>query len=110
MKTEIKYAKMREVGEILDKYDRYHVELRPKHGEVSIGGEYMDPFFRAEGLRGWLRAMREEATVQDAIEVGKAAIRLAVKKWNSRREWQVHRDPDSTANWLEGLILRIMNR
>ena len=89
------YSVMRLIGTEADRADAEHLRLRPRYGEIAVGGAHMDPFFRSEALNGLLRALRTGANPTDAIIVGNAEANLAIKIWNkSRRDYQVHRAVD----------------
>lgn len=89
-----------------------HLELRPVYPDIEVGGEHMDPFFVAEAIRECMGALRRGATVEDAIKEGETASTAAVKIWNSRRGFQVHRWENTAHARLFGLVnlfLRVQN-
>ena|ERR1700677_3793746 len=90
-----------------DEYDRLneaHHKLLPPHGTIPAGGEHMDPFFRMEAIRGCQKALREGKTEQEAIEAGAAEAGIAVRIWNARREYQVHRWDGFGEGYLQDLL------
>lgn len=75
------------------------------------GGDWMDDFFKAEALRGFLTAYRDpKATIEKAIEDGKIISTIAVKIWNKRREWQVHRCEETAHRFLENTVWAIKRK
>lgn len=69
----------------------------------------MDPFFRAEALRGTIAALRSGKTVEESIADGVAVCEIAVKLWNAQREWQVHRSNCFADTYVRGVITRFKN-
>lgn len=55
------------------------------------GGEYMDLFFRVEGLRVVLQSLRAGGGVDDAVAAGQEASSQAVRIWNSQQAYQIQR-------------------
>ncbi len=89
---ELLYAAMREIDAQSMKYEHEHRRLSPPYGSVAVGGAHMDPFFRAEGLRGFLRGLRDKKSPEEAEQMGCEAGAFAINKWNnSRLDYVVHR-------------------
>ena len=64
----------------------------------------MDPFFRAEGLRGVIGGLRAGNPLEEAIRDGIALYEIAVQLWNVKHEWQVHRSPDFGEDYIRGVV------
>lgn len=64
----------------------------------------MDTFFRMEAIRGCMSALRLGKPLQEAVDDGKKTSEIAVKKWNDRREYQVHRWHETAHEYLDTLI------
>ena len=97
---------LRRIGEELDKQLKEHRALLPRWDEIPVGGAHMDPFFRAEALRGLLSALRKRVPIVLAIEAGVAEAKAAIAIWNRRREYQVHR----WDGWVEGYLHSVIRR
>lgn len=82
-----------------------HWANAPRNGKIPIGGgQWMDSFFRMEAIRGCQSALRSGASLQEAIKAGQKESRAAVKIWNARREYQVHRWEETAFDYLERLV------
>ena len=105
--------KLRRVAlEVLqDEYDSLasrHSKAAPRDGAVPVGGgDWMDCFFRMEGVRGALSALGRGASLQDAIQEGKVVSEIAVRIWNKKREWQVHRWDKTVYDYLDKLHKKV---
>lgn len=95
------YAVMRDMDTKAERANARHMELRPRYGEIAVGGAHMDPFFEYEGLRAMLRDLHDGGTPLHACVVGNEAANYAIGRWNASREWQVHRAKDSERTALE---------
>lgn len=101
------YVIMRDMDAKAERANTRHMELRPRYGEIAVGGAHMDPFFEYEGIRGMLRALRDGMTPSDACAAGNEAANYAIGRWNASREWQVHRAKDSERTALKYQCLRL---
>jgi hypothetical protein len=91
--------------EIRQKLWERHRAAAPLSGCIPVGGgEWVDTFFRLEAIDGCLRVLRAGRTLSEAVSAGKEASREAVKKWNQRREYQVHRWEETAFDWLDTVI------
>lgn len=98
--------------EMLRKLDNKYLDLNEKHynnaprgGSLPIGGgEWMDTFFRMEALRGMMNALRDGKSLNESVSDGKAVSEIAVKIWNTRREWQVHRYIKTAHSYLDRVV------
>lgn len=87
-----RFAILRFLDDEYQKLYAKHYELSPKNGEIPVGGgDWMDMFFRTEGLRGMINKLDSNGTIKEALEDGKTVSEIAVGLWNKKREWQVHR-------------------
>ena len=95
--------------DIHDKLYQKHMDAAPKNGDIPVGGgDWMDSFFRLEGIRGIMSALRNGDSLHNAIETGKSRSMEAVQKWNSGREYQVHRWVETAWDYLD-MIYRKVN-
>lgn len=94
---------LKQISSILDQWNERHRKETPQ-GVAVGGGEWMDSFFKVEGLSGIVESLRDGADLDFALEWGKIRARKAVKIWNSRREYQVHRWVNTADAWLEGQV------
>jgi hypothetical protein len=62
-----------------------NIRLRPFAGEVAVGGAHMDPFFRYEALRAFVRSVEGGYTRDEAVAAGNEAANFAIRKWNYSR-------------------------
>ena len=83
-----------------------HRRLAPRNGEIPVGGAHMDPFFRAEALRGLLGALRKGGRPREALLEGAEAGKLAIRLWNRRGDYQVHRWDGWVEDYLRDEIRR----
>jgi len=93
-----------------DEYNRLvtqHYKSAPRNGIPVGGGDWMDSFFRLEGVRGTLGALGRGESLNKAIEDGKALSEIAIRIWNQRREWQVHRWDKCCHDYLDSIVRRI---
>lgn len=74
------------------------------------GGEYMDLFFRVEGLRMVLQSLRGGLTLAEAITVGQEAFSGAVRIWNSRQAYQIQRWEKTAHEFIERTVWSAWNR
>ena len=87
-------------------YDR-ECEIHRKNTPVGLpigGGDWMDSLFRMEALRGAMAELEAGKTNAEALAAGIAAGRLAIRTWNGRREYQVHRWEGSIDSYLERML------
>jgi len=76
------------------KSDHHHTRARdllPRGNSTAIGGEHFDHFLRGEALAVFLRSIGKGKDPRAAVEDAVVAATDMVRKWNARREWQVHR-------------------
>lgn len=91
-----------------DKLSQTHYKCAPKNGTIPVGGgDWMDSFFKMESVRGCLNALRAGETLSESISQGKTVSEIAIKIWNGRREWQVHRWEKCAHHYLDSLIVRL---
>lgn len=98
---------------LMDKYqEALDVSNRnaPRGGAIPVGGgDWMDYFFRSEAIMGVVESLRRKnGSLKDAMEDGKKRAEEAVKIWNSRREFQVHRSTCWIEDYLRG-VFRLIN-
>lgn len=105
------YDRMRVLRDLDAEYMRLsdiHYRNAPRNGAIPVGGgEWMDTFFRMEGVRGMIRCLRNGLSLRKALDHGKVASEIAVRLWNSNREYQVHRWDQTCHDYLETLVRRI---
>lgn len=114
-KKRVKELREADYLEILIKLDRLYHEMMQTHMEdmraigsrIPAGGAHMDLFFRLEGLRGAMTALRLGDKLEQAIQAGKDVSSLAVLAWNNRREYQVHRWDKTAHDFIENTIRRL---
>lgn len=70
----------------------------------------MDSFFRAEAIAGVQRLLRQGRGLNEAIENGIRDGKEAIRIWNSRREWQVHRWDGWIESFLQETIRRVRSK
>lgn len=75
---------------------------------MAAGGAHMDPFFRAEGLRGFLTGLRQGKTPKESSQLGKDQAAAAIDRWNSRREYQVHRWEHAVDSIVDRVLRKIV--
>lgn len=99
-----RYEILRWLDEKYQSVQRKHYGNAPKGGSIPVGGgDWMDMFFRAEGLRGCIGALRRGVSLKGSFEEGKAVSEIAVRVWNEKREWQVHRQDKTVHSYLDGV-------
>lgn len=84
-----------------------HSKSAPRNGIPVGGGDWMDSFFRMEGVRGTLGALGRGLSLCKSIDEGKVVSEISVGIWNKHREWQVHRWVKTSHSYLEQLERRI---
>lgn len=109
----IKPREFRILCELSPIYDtiekRYRAEQEAIGSRIPAGGgEWMDLFFRLEGIRGVLESLRKGETIEQALKRGKEYSTIAVRKWNSRREYQVHRWDECAHDFIETTLRKII--
>jgi hypothetical protein len=83
---------MRRLRAESDQHLLRHEQLRPRYGEIAVGGGAFDEFLAGETIAVFLSAISRGATPAAAADAAKADARLMVEKWNqSRADYQVHR-------------------
>jgi hypothetical protein len=103
-----RFAILRSLGDVLDEVERRHRREAPRGGATPVGGgEWMDTFFKIEALQSLIRCLREGKTPSKSLVIAKEASRKAVRVWNSRREWQVHRWEETAFIWIERTYAKI---
>jgi len=96
---------LRTLRGIYDKLAEKHYQCAPRGGSLPIGGgDWMDCFFRMEGIRGMMQGLRNNKSLVQSLQDGKDASTVAVKAWNGKREWQVHRWEQTAWHFLECTI------
>ncbi len=102
---------LRSLGVVYDSlYKRHNTEQRAIGNKTPIGGgDWMDTFFQLEGLRGVITALRQGKTLSYAIQFGKGTSSAAVKIWNDRREYQVHRCEETAHDFIENTVRRMLH-
>ncbi len=85
------YAVMRELGAEIDRLRVEERKLMPKYGEIAAGGGAFDFTLKIVMREAFLQEIRWDndpvVAAHAATEEGKNAVRT----FNSRHEWQVHR-------------------
>ncbi len=104
-----RYAVLRKLGAEYDKLCILHSKCAPRNGIPVAGGDWMDSFFRMEGLRGTMTALRDDKNLEEAFADGKAVSEIAIRIWNSRREGQVHRWEECVHNYLDTWYRRVIS-
>lgn len=106
-----KFEFMRRIGDICDKLEAdLRADLKAIGNRIPVGGAHMDNFFRSEAIAGLLAGLREGKTLTESIADGKEASTRAVLAWNKRREWQVHRTPDTAHSYLLRTVLSVRRK
>jgi hypothetical protein len=109
--TQKRYAVLRKLDEEWERWHKLYQKWCPPPGTIfDVGGEYIDYFFKMEGIRGIQDALRSSATIKGAIEQGKRRAEESIVKWNGRRkrEYQVHRWGKSCEHFIEFLVYRLV--
>lgn len=99
------------LGKVYDAlYEKHSAELRAiGNRNVMGGGEWLDLFIRMEGIRGLQTALRSGNTLEYSIKFGKSTSSIAVKIWNTRREYQVHRWEETTWDFIDTTVRKLLN-
>lgn len=63
----------------------------PVQGETGIGGKHIDHLVKAVALDGLLRGLRAGKSINKSLQMGIEDGRGCIRKWNEKREYQVHR-------------------
>jgi len=85
-----------------DLVEKYTAEVHAIGSKIPVGGgEWMDLFFKMEGIRGIMTALRCGKTLSEAIEFGKNVSTNAVRTWNSKHEYQTSRWEKTAHNYIE---------
>lgn len=93
-----------------DEWQEIHSKNAPTNNTIPVGGgEWMDTFFKLEGIRGMQTSLRNGDSISKALEVGKTTSEIAVKIWNRHREYQVHRCQETCHSFLERLVVFLLN-
>jgi hypothetical protein len=91
-----------------------HTKAAPRPGTIPIGGgDWMDTFFRMEGVAGILSAVRRGKSIREGLEEGKQDSRRAVLIWNERRgkkDYQTHRWEQTAFDYLDSLVTRLLRQ
>lgn len=100
---------LRSLDKVYDELnEKYSCEIKAIGSKIPIGGSgWMDLFFRMEGIRGVMAGLRSSGNLLGAIEVGKTTSSIAVRIWNGRKEYQVHRWEETCYGYLEHTVRRI---
>ena len=108
MTTKRRWGITRELDVLYQELSEKHYACAPKNGELPIGGgDWMDTFFRMEGLRGTIGALQRGKNLSDAFEEGKTVSEISVRIWNGKREYQVHRWDKTVYSYLESVKKRV---
>lgn len=107
MLASVRKTALHVLREEYDRLGRVHTNSAPRGGIPVGGGDWMDSFFRLEGVRGTLGALRRGIGLRRAIIDGKRVSEIAVKIWNGRREYQVHRWTKTVYHYLDVLERKI---
>lgn len=108
MRTIERHWILRRLDDEYQKLYRYHIDVAPRGLPVG-GGEWIDSHFKLEAIRGATKSLREGSTIEESIDAGKKAGRYSVKMWNDKREWQVHRQIETTDDYIERLVMKYYN-
>lgn len=98
---------LRLLGTEYDKLCIQHSKEAPRNAIPVGGGDWMDLFFKMEGVRGTMSALENGKKLERAFEEGKLVSETAIRLWNRRREWQVHRWDKCVHSYLETLQRKI---
>lgn len=105
---------LRELGRVYDDLNERHMREQRAIGNriPAGGGEWMDLFFRSEGIRGVMTALRDGKTLDYSIQAGKKQATAAVLAWNTRRkkDYQVHRWEQCMDNFVERTVRKALNK
>ena len=104
-RLEDRYALLRFLDSKYAEYNSQHLKLRPPHGTIAVGSAHMDPWFLCVGLEAAIRELRSGKTQEEATEAAYRASSEAVTLWNSKVEYQRHRDLKTAYDKLRYLIL-----
>ena len=93
-----------------DKLQEVHTREASRNNTIPVGGgEWMGSFFRMEGLRGTMTALRLGKGIRASIEEGKVVSEISIRIWNQRREWQVHRWDKCCQAYLDSIYRKIIS-
>lgn len=73
---------------------------------IPVGGAHIDWLCKAEACDEILRSLRKDLSLEGTKDNAIKAYCFVIDRWNSNREWQVHR---STCG-AEGFVIHIMKR
>ena len=87
--------------------EKINQELRAIGIDRPIGAEHMCLLFQAEGLDGFLSALRQRRPIRECIDLANERMSESVKKFNDNhpKEWQIHRDPSTAERSTVSRIL-----
>ena len=81
-------------------------QSRPKGSTIPVGGGDFDKFSKGEVISEFLMKLNRGSSPQIAAEESKKYALLMIKKWNSRREWQVQRWEGCLDDYIDSLKQR----
>ncbi len=100
-----RYDLLRWLDKKYQELNNKHYLMAPTNGCIPVGGgDWMDLFFKMEALRGMMGGLRSGKSVTASVNDGKAVSEIAIKIWNTKREWQVKRWEKSAHTFLESVI------
>lgn len=100
--SERRYAILRALDDVYQENMSKHYAAAPKGGIPAGGGDWVDYFFKSEGLRGAIGYLRsnKNPTIEGCIAEGLVVSQIAIKIWNTQREYQVHRWENSVEEFI----------
>ena len=103
---EKRYKLLRNLDTVYQQLCEEHNRSAPRGGIPIGGGDWMDSFFKMEAIRGTITSLRAFKTLEESIAFGKSTSSFAVKTWNEKREYQVHRCEETAYAFLDSVVRR----
>lgn len=108
--TQRRFELLHRLNDIWSQLHKEHLrEMVAIGNRVPVGGsDYIDLFFKMEGIRVAIVCLRQKKSVLEALEEAQKASRYAVQRWNQqrRKDYQVHRWEDTACDYLHWTILK----
>lgn len=100
------FPQMRSLQEKVDKgYEKIKWFL--PQNTIPAGSEHIGLLAKTQAREAILRGLRLEKSFEEIKKEGIQAYKLVIERWNSQREWQVHRS-DCFAETFVGKIINEM--
>lgn len=78
------FSEMTKLQGEIDEWNKKEAKLKPRYGEVGVGGGDFDAFLQGDVRLAYLSALSRGRSPAEALAESKAQGRLAVTNWNNR--------------------------